>query len=376
MFAYRIFYNGRGGTSTVIAWDNYEHTSSSWTETVIGHFAASSLPTKSTSLSTEGLSQARTAALIGLMHDYENKKGKLFQSGVALGEYKETVGMVRKSGETLFKSILTFVYEAKNLILAFKHVNPGQIDRSIPRMVAALKKLEKQIVDLYLEYRYGWKPLVADLNDAVNALNEATLRKPFDYVHIKGRGQNQVDLGTTFTGIPVPSSFSSPSHYSNVGTVNTVLDHRYKFYGICATELGDNSLAHTFGFDDCFGQFLPTIWELIPYSFIVDYFTNLGDVIQALSTRIRGCRWMNESYQSVSRTKVIIPGFTGNEGYTQHIFSGDSAIGTATHISRQRVLDPTDILDGVQLQFKCPDWFSTQWVNLAALAASHFLSHK
>jgi hypothetical protein len=38
-------------------------------------------------------------------------------------------------------------------------------------------------------------------------------------------------------------------------------------------------LGATLGFS--WESFVPTVWELVPYSFILDYFTNIGDVLSA-----------------------------------------------------------------------------------------------
>jgi hypothetical protein len=43
---------------------------------------------------------------------------------------------------------------------------------------------------------------------------------------------------------------------------------------------------------------LPTAWELIPYSFAVDYFTNIGDIVSAWSFGSKDLRWVSRTRYS------------------------------------------------------------------------------
>jgi hypothetical protein len=56
-------------------------------------------------------------------------------------------------------------------------------------------------------------------------------------------------------------------------------------------------------------DFLPAVWEAIPYSFLIDYFTNIGDIIEAVSFPLTGIAWgsitfRNHSIRSVERVAV------------------------------------------------------------------------
>lgn len=45
-------------------------------------------------------------------------------------------------------------------------------------------------------------------------------------------------------------------------------------------------------------QFLPTVWELIPYSWLVDYFTNMGDIVAAACRNYGDLSWYSGTANS------------------------------------------------------------------------------
>lgn len=340
-----------------------------WEEHVVGHFCYYSIwADRPSSVDPEGRSMARTAALTALLKDYNRKKGRLFQGGVFMGEFKETVGMVRHAGSKLFENILAYLRDAWAIYRSIRHADPKLGYK-------AIKDMEARLVQLYLEYRYGWKPLVADLNDAALAVNTLVDRQPQDRVHVKGNGEFSWDKYSFQYDLRLPPGYAYPTILYGIVSKNTTVTQRSRFYGVCSVSIGDNSLLNTMGFEP-FENFLPTVWELIPYSFIVDYFSNTGDVIQALSTRLRDCNWLNEGYQGIEREIVRIPGISANSGGYDVRLTPCSAIGATYVIERVPVLDPADVFDGIKLYFKCPDWFSVQWLNMAALAAQHKLPVK
>jgi hypothetical protein len=47
------------------------------------------------------------------------------------------------------------------------------------------------------------------------------------------------------------------------------------------------------GFD--VSNWLPTVWELIPYSFLVDYFVNIGEIVSAATLNSSSVLWTNKT---------------------------------------------------------------------------------
>jgi hypothetical protein len=59
-----------------------------------------------------------------------------------------------------------------------------------------------------------------------------------------------------------------------------------------------------FGFTP--SEFVPTAWELMPWSFLVDYFTNIGDILTSSVTDTSSVRWVNRSIIKTSTLKARI----------------------------------------------------------------------
>lgn len=199
------------------------------------------------------------------------------QGGVVLGEIHKTAEMLVKSARFLKGGIFSYLAEARKLL-----------DKRRKR--ESLKK----VADLYLETVFGWQPLLFDCKDAAIAL---------------GRLSNETDkaavraIGFAEDPSPVKPTVTSEDQgfliYSKL--IKYHLKAWVKYYGHLKTlpyEAGRppaERIASLSGFD--LRSFIPTVWELIPYSFLIDYFTNIGDCLYAFS--------FDHSYvKALSRTAV------------------------------------------------------------------------
>jgi hypothetical protein len=118
-------------------------------------------------------------------------------------------------------------------------------------------------------------------------------------------------------------------------------------------------------------QFLPTAWELLPYSFLIDYFTNIGDIIYGWSTLTADLAWCNRTSRKwfertvicnsdLSFAKTLIPDMTVVTG------TPSKSVVTKTSVSRAEY-NGTLIPD---FTFELPSFGSLRWLNIAALIAS------
>jgi hypothetical protein len=114
---------------------------------------------------------------------------------------------------------------------------------------------------------------------------------------------------------------------------------------------------------------IPTAWELIPYSFVADYFANIGDMLAANAINMSSIRWWNQCIirESVT-TNLYVAGIAKKPGpyerFTQQIVSPGSIVATSKLVERSvgtASLVPT-------LEFRLP-FCDTQWINLSALFA-------
>ena len=163
-----------------------------------------------------------------------------------------------------------------------------------------LKKLKLSIdglSDAWLELRYAFRPLVFDMVGALKAL-EKTISKSTRHT---ARG------------------FSSASDSENYEGTHTVLEGYVRFNGtriwsqesragvLYAIDEDVNGLMSVWVFD----QTLESIWDLMPFSFIIDWFFNVGDIIAGWSANSKLSplgSWCTTTYtftEVVSATEMV-----------------------------------------------------------------------
>jgi hypothetical protein len=127
------------------------------------------------------------------------------------------------------------------------------------------KEIFQTFTSKWLEYRYGWMPLIRDLESAVHAF-ESNLEKG-DLVSGKGSVTTELNDSENVT------TTSGPTTVTTVCTLTGSRIYRGKAYAsVRSPEFAK------FGADP-----LLTGWELVPFSFIVDWFIDVNSFIQAVS---------------------------------------------------------------------------------------------
>ncbi len=202
-------------------------------------------------------------------NDHVDSVQTSFESGQDLGEYKETLHSIQQPLAPLRDKILSYLGDVKKRSLGSRK-NPA----SIPRVIA----------DTYLEWHFGWQPLVEDVAQAIADCE----RTRFPTIPVHGSASVTYQSAVTRQGTGLPGS--------TAGCIRSFRDtsvYSLRYKGAIRTKSlasnGKISLARAYQLTP--DKWLPTVWDLLPYSWMADYFVNIGQVIRGLSALSTDLAW-------------------------------------------------------------------------------------
>jgi hypothetical protein len=263
-----------------------------------------------------------------------------------LGEIAETIHMIKHPGEALFSSFESYLDRLK------------KVDPRLPR------RTRRQILaSTYLEYAFGWVPLISDIQDAVKALEKLRNKKAILMVYGSSSDQKLLESGSY-------NSFMTGTLDPTIETVLTTSTASVKYYGAVhgtASIPSTQAVTEQFGFK--IDEFVPTAWELLPWSFLIDYFTNIGDIVSAATFVNSQLLWTSRT----NRFEVVRKYNSEFNGASVIKTQGDrvSDVGssnsrwTMKYTSVNRIANVTPSVPS--LQFSLPG-SNTRWYNIVALA--------
>jgi hypothetical protein len=215
--------------------------------------------------------------------------------------------------------------------------------------------------ETWLEYQYGWRPLVSDLEGGLDALSRFA-QKPIRFKSVSGSGRDERDHS------PAPLEVDSGRilytvnrKYHTIGTA--------RYWGVVELQTGGStSVPGNLGFR--LDRFVPSLWELIPYSFIVDYFSNVGDIISSWAFGMSQVRWVSKTIRTESSYELTVPSYRQNPGalpYTRSIMMMPcKSVGSCVSVTRSPGV--STLVPSFRLEV--PGMSSLKWLNLAALGRS------
>ena len=182
-----------------------------------------------------------------------------FQSGIFLGELHKTLHMIRHPAQ----SLLRLMRDYQRVVMKRTRGAPSW-DRA-----------KKAVLDTYLEYTYGWRPIFMDVDNGMQALATYAAKNPFHIERFTSYGKDEaVDTVSDQSAL---TSINVKTLWELKCTEKARISAGIRIY----TDGSLTGSAWTFGLNT--DQFLPTAWELLPYSFLIDYFTNIGTIVDAWS---------------------------------------------------------------------------------------------
>ncbi len=325
---------GSGGASVK---HQFQAGGNTWNYNLLGGWSRCKRPVSPDSLTT---SVAYTNARIAFLGEV-NKAQIAFQGGVFLGELAETLRLIRSPAK-LFQGGL--------------HNYLNRVKRMARR--GGKKAALREASNRWLEFQFGWRQLYNDTVDSAKALSRLTQDPWIKRCSAQGndRGMQVVD------GIAIQQS---PFNYLTEDRVELKVECEI-VGGVKINNSGGGAMRQ-FGIFP--GNFVPTLWELIPYSFVVDYFTNVGEMINAAAANTGSIAWNSMTMRKVAKATNLVTAdlmltpVGAKELYRSRYFS--SAIRERKSIVRSSVYD-WDFNPFEAFSVGTPG-SSTKWINLAAL---------
>lgn len=275
------------------------------------------------------------------------------EAGQDFGEWKQTVAGVTKPLQSLRNHTLGYFDKLSSLKRSYK--SPSV-------------KFHKAVTDAYLEWTFGWKPLAGDVAAGLVGLQNRS--RQFEVVPIK-KGFK----------LDYASSTDSAWGYNvdNAGLLKLSRQRRnsssiiFSYRGAVRNQWGKDPIPIHNVLQLDLPHFVPTVWDLIPYSFVVDYFVNVGDIVRSYSLNTTQLSWVNRTEIRIHRTDTVwtIDSYQ-NPGMTYLQLKEDTGNSFIENRSFNRQVIDASFLHPV-LQFHLPT-SEKPWENIAALLANRIRS--
>lgn len=279
-----------------------------------------------------------------------------FRSFTFLGELTETLRMIRRPGQGLRRGLDDYLRTVKKRSRSVSKRTPRK------RRVSVLNSI---VAETWLEHVYGWAPFISDARSAADGLNRRLERYKGSYTRVSGSGSEET---YGFQWLPTKELYALQYQWG----VDAFRRSDVKYYGEIKSVCENPIQADMTLFGATWREIIPTAWELIPYSFVVDYFTNVGDVLDAWSIRSSDFAWVSKNTKQriryLSTQHTWYPSFTqaipGFRGWISSSFDVGQAVAKYKDIQRNATTPPLP-----KLSWEIPG-LGTKWINLSALAVA------
>lgn len=210
------------------------------------------------------------------------------KGGVVVGELRKTLRMIAHPFIASYKLFKQYKKRAERLIRKRK-----------PRRVSkrGLRLADKALASLWLEYSFGVQPLINDVKSGLVAY-ERWCEEVHQATPIWGTGSDE-----SLTSQTSPYDVEVGSNIATTGTYKAIIKSSCKYTGEYGYRVGlegpVDRAKQLCGFT--LSEFVPTLWELLPFSWLADYFTNVGTVITSMFTSTSNVLWYCRTERAIRR---------------------------------------------------------------------------
>jgi len=251
---YRTWYRQKKPFDLSLEYDKLE----AWVDAKIGnagpHLGADSFAlTLRNNISSALVNEAKSKA----WSQFVGGIGKSAQLGTSLAEGRQAMGMM-----------LSRVTQLANFA---KHLNRFEFEKARHDLNLPKKKStdvwsrDRTVANNFLEVHFGWSPLISDIYDTM-----AVLTSPVKPHPVKGQGHSAYTT-ENLNWPPEPNSWSIGSQYRWRAMV--------QYHALLEVTNPNLALANRLGLINP----ASIAWELVPYSFVVDWFSNIGQTLSCMT---------------------------------------------------------------------------------------------
>jgi hypothetical protein len=214
--------------------------------------------------------------------------------------------------------------EGREIHRLVRQINTLGID--VVKAALAIRKTRglsalKQFGDIWLGFGFGVKPMLKDIESAANAILDYTTRED-RHVRIVGTARRE------YRSFRKDGAFEEIAWGLKVGYYNRVV-HKQGFQIVAGIDLKLRSAA-SYSVTDHLGleisQAPSVLWELTPFSWVVDYFVTVGPWLEDMFYTLPGTtKYVSQAtkYQSETTTDLYAQ---PNAGYSGGVSGGRSTV--------------------------------------------------
>lgn len=317
-----------------------------------GEYYLISIPSQSSITDQAFLAKAQMGFVKKLLATRRSLAG-----AVSLGELAKTLKMIASPARALRAGVDSYLKAVK------KRLKYKGTRRQFSRR-DRVSDLNKVISGTWLEYQLGMKPLMGDVRDGAQALSRLVnnFGEPTERVQYKAKYEVETPAQPGPT-ISIPGWFAASTTSTEKATFEI------SFTGVVKVPLPRDNVAGILGFTK--EDILPTIWELIPLSFVTDYIVNVGAILDSFGVLKIEPICLNRSVMTRRLASLVLSGQSDTiyapgvfRDVVQHASGCQSTVAYVDYT--RNTISVGDLIP--PLTFKMPGT-NTRWINIGALVA-------
>lgn len=205
--------------------------------------------------------QANAIAVTKLLDRIKNQK---FNFAQFWAERDQTINLIASTARKIAASYSAL--RRGNIVDAGKVLTGIRPSRRIRRGFRVETDADRAAAQAWLEMQYGWVPLLSDIKGAVEALNDG-IQSDLKLIRSSGKGSAKEFY-----------TIESAGPNGSRATTKVETEYQVKYTSFHRIRAQATSMSTSLGLQNP----LSLAWELVPYSFVVDWFLPIGEYLHSL----------------------------------------------------------------------------------------------